>query len=82
MKQDFERIHGKLDKFDERLDNIDTHLAVYNEQLKVHIKRTEMLEEDVAPIKDHVNQVKGAIKLITIGCAIAGAVIAIMSYLG
>ena len=39
------RIEEKLDKIDERIDNIDKHLAVYNSELKFHIKRTDMLEQ-------------------------------------
>lgn len=62
----------KLDKLDERLDNVDKNLAVYNEQLKIHIKRTELLEKDVAPIKTHVIQVQGVAKFIAILSALAG----------
>lgn len=54
----------ELKKIDNRLDSVDTKLAVYNEQLKIHIKRTELLEQDLHPIKEHVQQVKGAGKLV------------------
>lgn len=44
----------KLDKIQEDIGEIKTHLAVYNEQLKVHIKATRMLEEQMKPVQKHV----------------------------
>ena len=38
-----EKVEHKLDKIDQRIDNIDKHLAVYNSELKFHIKRTDLL---------------------------------------
>jgi uncharacterized protein (UPF0335 family) len=64
MKDELLNITRKVDKIDEKLNSIDTHLAVYNEQLKIHIKRTELLESDVEPIKKHVIQVSGSLKLL------------------
>ena len=46
-----DRIEEKLDKIDGRIDNIDKHLAVYNAQLKFNIKRTDMLEQEIKPLK-------------------------------
>lgn len=74
LKDDLAKLDTKVDKLDDRLDKIDTHLAVYNEQLKIHIKRTEILEQDVAPIKDHVSKVNGALKLL----ASSGIILAII----
>lgn len=74
IKDDIHKLDNKVDKLDERLDKIDTHLAVYNEQLKIHIKRTELLENDVAPIKDHVSKINGALKLL----ASSGIILAII----
>jgi len=64
----------KLDKIQEDVGEIKTHLAVYNEQLKIHIKRSSMLEQKIEPIEKHVNMVNGAIKLISILAAIAAIV--------
>lgn len=79
MKEQLENLDKKVDKLDERLDKIDVHLAEYNTQLGIHIKRTEMLEKDVAPIKDHVSQVKGIVKFIPAAFAV-GAAIATAAY--
>ena len=80
MTNDMDRLHNKVDKLDEKLDAIDTHLAVYNEQLKIHIKRTELLEADVAPIKEHVIQLNSAIKVVTYIIGISGTIAAITKY--
>ena len=45
--KDLDKIENKLEKIDERIDSIDKHLAVYNSQLRFHIKRTDMLEEEL-----------------------------------
>lgn len=80
MEERLNRFEQKVDKIDERLDHIDKHLAIYNEQLKVHIKRTDLLESEVRPIKDHVNQVRGVFKFLAFIIAASGAALAITSY--
>jgi flagellar motor component MotA len=81
MKHELHNIEQKINKLDERLDSIDVNLAVYNEQLKEHIRRTELLEEDVSPIKEHVSEVRGFIKLISAAAAILGIVAAVKPFL-
>jgi len=69
---------SKIDKLDDRLDKIDIHLAEYNTQLKIHIKRTEILEQDVKPISEHVSMMKGAGKLIGIIGMTAAAILTLV----
>jgi archaellum component FlaC len=64
-------VDEKLEKIVERLSSIDTTLAVNTEQLKVHIRRTELLEEAVEPVKKHVAMVENSFKLIGIICSLA-----------
>ena len=54
--KELDKIDRKLEKIDERIDNIDKHLAVYNSQLRFHIKRTDMLEKSMEPLKVHLNK--------------------------
>lgn len=68
------KIEEKLDKIQEDVTEIKTHLAVYNSQLEIHIKRSDLLEAKIVPIEKHVNMVSGAIKLITILATIAAIV--------
>jgi len=74
-----DKIDEKLDRIDRRIDNIDKHLAVYNTQLKFHIKRTDMLEEEIKPLKAGVIKAQGAMMfvgvlatVISIGVALWG----------
>ena len=82
MEKEIDRLHTKLDKLDERLDTIDTHLAVYNEQLKVHIKRTDLLELDVRPIKKHVQNVNFSFKALGFLATLATILTFIYQYIG
>jgi len=58
-----ERIDGKLDKVDARLNAMVIRLAKYNAELEFHIARTNQIEDLVIP---HIQQVRGAGKLIAI----------------
>lgn len=79
---DLKHIDAKLDKIDDRLNKIDVHLATYNEQLKYHIKRTDMLEVELKPVAKHVQQMRGVGKALGIGALVAtivGGVTAIIA---
>lgn len=64
-------VDSKIDKIQEDIGEIKTHLAVYNSLLETHIKRTELLEKRLEPIEAHVGMSKGIIKLIGILAALA-----------
>lgn len=70
---DDQRIHDKLDKLDERLDQQGITLVKNTAILEEHIKRTALLEEDMRPIKKHVALVNAAAK---IGSAALGLLLA------
>lgn len=59
-----ERVDAKLDRVDERLNKLDVRMAKYNSELEFHVARTTQLEDELLPIIKHVEQVRGAIKLI------------------
>lgn len=72
------RIEDKLDQVIDRLSEIEGHMGVYNEQLKHHIYRTdiaeqnlEQLEDRMGPMTDHVKMVNVVIK---VAIALAGTV--------
>lgn len=69
-----DKIDEKLSKIDDKLGSIDTTLAAQHVSLKEHMRRTELLEKEIRPIKTHVNMVQGAIALITILATIAGII--------
>lgn len=77
------RMEDKIDKLDARLDSIDVTLAKQHEQLSIHIKRSDLLEQQVEPLKTHVATVSGALKLLgslALISGIAECVIQILSY--
>ncbi len=79
------RIEDKIDAVGQKIGSIDVTLASQHESLKDHMRRTELLEQSIEPIKKHVNMVSGALKLIgllaTIGAIIEG-IVALLTYLG
>ncbi len=60
------RIEQKIDDQNEHLGSIDTTLVQQHVILAEHIRRTELLEKDIQPIKRHVYMVQGAFALITL----------------
>lgn len=53
----------KTDQILDRLGKIDVTLAEQHITLKDHIRRTELLESEIKPIKKHVDMVKGLMLL-------------------
>lgn len=65
-----QRILDKLDKIEERLDNVDVTLAKQHVTLEEHMRRSlaneeavQILKEQMEPIKDHVKAVNTVLKL-------------------
>ena len=77
-----DKIEEKLDKIDRRIDNIDKHLAVYNTQLKFHIKRTDMLEEEIKPLKAGVIKAQGAMMFVGVLATVISIGIALWGVIG
>lgn len=85
MVSNYERVEAKVDKILEKIGEIDKTLVrqegtlgLQHEQLVVHIKRTELNEEDlkllrkqIEPIQKHVSFVEAAAKMA--GFIVAGA---------
>ena len=77
--KELEKIDRKLEKIDERIDNIDKHLAVYNSQLRFHIKRTDMLEKNIEPLKAHLNKTHGVLTFIGVAATVITVVVALLN---
>ena len=80
--KDLDKIDRKLEKIDERIDNIDKHLAVYNSQLRFHIKRTDMLEKSMEPLKVHLNKTHGILTFIGVIATVITVVVAVINIKG
>ena len=76
------KIEEKLDRIDRRIDSIDKHLAVYNTQLKFHIKRTDMLEKNIEPLKIHLNKTHGILTFIGVVATVITVAVAVINIKG
>lgn len=81
MENKLDKIEEKVDKIGEQLGAIDKTLTAQHVVLKEHIRRTEILEADIAPLKKHVTMIEGALKFIGFVCVVAGAAAAIIEVL-
>lgn len=71
-------VEKKIDKILEKISSIDITLAEQQVILKEHIRRTELLEGEIRPIKAHVSRVEGAIKLTVLIATVAAAIAAFL----
>ncbi len=67
-----ERIEDKIDSLVSKVASIDVTLAKQHESIKHHIKRTDLLEAEVKPIKTHVDRVSGAMKFLGLSAMLIG----------
>lgn len=67
-----DRIENKIDRVSERLSSIDSTLSAQHVSLVEHIKRTEMLEAQVEPIKSSVAMAEGALKFLALLALLVG----------
>lgn len=75
-----ERVEGKLDRLDERLDGITQVLVKQEEQLAYHIKRTNLLEEKLEPIEKHVALMNALAKIIIALIGVGGVIAGIFKH--
>lgn len=83
MEQFLQLILDKLSSIDERLNKIEETSARHDENLKEHMKRSDLLEknlnliesdldEKIEPIQKHINYVEGFFKLLGVIALIVG----------
>lgn len=68
------RIESKIDTVTDKVDTINQILAQQHESLKYHIKRTDLLEQQIAPLRRHDINITFMIQLIIYIAAILGAI--------
>ena len=83
MKEILNRIEAKVDKLDENMTTMDKTLVKQEANLAEHMRRTELLEiqhaqieSELEPVKNHVNQIKGVLKLLSFILPIIGSALA------
>lgn len=82
-----DKLEEKLDKIVDNLISIDKTLVKQEAELSEHIlrttfaeKRLEHIENDILPIKVHVNKVQGAFQLLGVISVIVAIVTAIIQF--
>ena len=78
-----QEINDKLDKLDARLDNIAVLQAIHTEQLKEHMRRSDLLERrieqvdlELKPVEHHVVMINGIVKAVGILGTVAALILA------
>lgn len=76
-----EKMDKKFDRVEERLDSMDKTLVKQEENLKEHMRRTELAERsiekmdtDLKPIKKHVDMLQGVFKFIGLIATVVGII--------
>jgi hypothetical protein len=73
-KNEFLYITDKLDVLDERLDDMEKVLILQEENLKQHMDRTKLLEEQVSPLNKFMYATYGIIAFILFCASAAGLI--------
>lgn len=83
MEETVNKLENKLDLLDTRLDKITIILVKQEQNLKLHMKRSELneeavriLKEEVKPIQEHVLKINFLMKIFAVVGSILGAVYA------
>lgn len=80
MEKQIVYIQTKVDKIDDRLDNIDKTLVVNTRLLDDHIKRTNILENEMSSVSQHVITVQLAGKIAMWVLGVIGSAIGMLLY--
>ncbi len=79
IKDTLNRIFNKLEAIDEKQAIMGEVQVKHEENLREHMRRTELLEQELRPVKKHVEQVRGASKLIAALVPVIGLLLAWMA---
>ena len=86
LEERLDRIELKIDKLDDRIDSADKTLVKQEENLKLHMRRSDNLEKlieiqqnRVVPLEKHVTNVRFLLKAVTWTLGTIGGVLAVLS---
>lgn len=77
-----QKLEDKIDSIADRINNIDITLGKQSVILEEHIRRTNLLEEKLAPIEKHVYMVNGALKVIGFLAICLGIIEGVLKLIG
>lgn len=74
------RLNDKIDEIIDKLASINVSIAKMEVDVAHHIKRTDLLEEQVEPMKKHADELAGVIKFLKISGVIVGIIEAVRMF--
>lgn len=74
------RIPAKLDEISDKLSDINISIARIEVDIAHHIKRTDLLEKQVEPMKKHADELTGVIKFLKLLALIIGLIEAVRMF--
>lgn len=84
-----DKLDRKFDAVESRIDSIDKTLVKQEENLKEHMRRTDLAEKaiervdsDLKPIKKHVDMLQGVVKFVTLIGVIVGIIGGVLKIYG
>jgi hypothetical protein len=69
-KNEFLHLSDKLDVLDERMDSVEKILAIQEQNLQIHMKRSDMLEDQVAPLNKFMWAAYGIISFLVFAATV------------
>jgi cytochrome c-type biogenesis protein CcmH/NrfG len=70
-KNNLDYIHDLLAKLDHQMDDMNETLIKHDANLAEHMRRTELLEEQIVPVKKHVDMMQGVAGFVALLALIA-----------
>jgi archaellum component FlaC len=81
-EQRLNRMEDKIDRIGGEVSEVNIHIAEIKKDLRYHIKRTDLLEAEVKPIKKHVIMVSGVVKFFGLVSFLIALIEGILTMLG
>ena len=81
-EQRLNRMEDKIDRIGGEVSEVNIHIAEIKKDLRYHIKRTDLLEAEMKPIKKHVIMVSGVMKFFGLVSFIIALIEGILTMLG
>lgn len=81
-KEQFNLVLDTQIRLVENMGEINQTLKYQAKQLETHIKRTELLEERVTPVEDHVKFIQTMLKLLMYSVSIGASVVTFLKMIG
>jgi len=76
IKETLDKIFLKLETIDEKQAAMSEVQVRHEENLREHMRRSDLLEQEFKPVKKHVEQVRGGLRLLAALVPVAAAVAA------